>query len=64
MGGHGRGRRFDQGLWVGRLPPPGDLTIAISLPSYGIRETRRTVPANLVLDAAARSKALWKHDEL
>ena len=60
--GHGSGQRFDQRLWVSRLPPPGQISIVVSLPEHGIHETRRTLPADLVLEAAGRCEKLWADD--
>ena len=57
--GGGGGRTFDQGYWVTPLPPPGLLAFICAWPALGIAETRATVDAQLILEAAARAQLLW-----
>lgn len=59
LNGHGSRQRFEQRLWVDRLPPPGELTIAVALPGYGIQEARRTLRADLIREAGGRSGRAW-----
>lgn len=58
-GGGGGSSRFDYGYWVTPLPPPGPLTFVCAWQALGITETRTTVDAGAVLDAASRAVVLW-----
>jgi hypothetical protein len=57
--GGGAGRRFDMDYWVCPLPPPGPVTFVCAWPMHGLPETRTTVDAGLILDAAARCIEFW-----
>jgi hypothetical protein len=57
--GGGGGRSFDQGYWVTPLPPPGPLAFVCAWPVLGIAESRTTVDAALIIEAAARAQVLW-----
>ncbi len=59
-GGSGAGGlSFDAGYWVFPLPPPGRLTVAAEWPARGLAETRHELDAGAILEAAAKSEALW-----
>jgi hypothetical protein len=58
-GGGGGGRSFDQGYWVTPLPPPGPLTFVCAWPAVGITETRTTLDAAPIAQAATLAQVLW-----
>lgn len=49
--------------WVWPLPPTGPLEFICQWSMYGIAETRASIDAQLILDAAQRSVRLWPEDE-
>jgi hypothetical protein len=49
--------------WAWPLPPPGRLEFITQWPTYGIGETRVSIDAQLILDAARRSVRLWPEPE-
>lgn len=59
QGGGGAELSVDQAVWVAPLPPPGDVTIVLAWPGFGIEETRTTLDGDALLAAAARSRVLW-----
>ena len=46
-------------FWVWPLPPPGTLTFVCEWPHFQIGETRATIDAQVIIDAAARAVPLW-----
>jgi hypothetical protein len=58
-GGYGGGRRSRQEVWVWPLPPPGPVAFVCEWPRYEIPETRVTVEANLIREAAGLAEAIW-----
>jgi hypothetical protein len=58
-GGGNTGRSWNNGVWVGPLPPPGPLFFVYEWPAEGIALTRREIDAQPIIDAAGRSVALW-----
>jgi hypothetical protein len=49
--------------WAWPLPPSGPLEFVCQWPMLGIGETRVSLDAQLILDAARRSVQLWPEDE-
>jgi hypothetical protein len=49
--------------WAWPLPPAGPLEFVCEWPMFGIAETRATIDAQLILDAASRSIRLWPEDQ-
>jgi hypothetical protein len=45
--------------WAWPLPPVGPLKYVCQWPTYGITETRVSIDAQLILDAARRSVRPW-----
>ncbi len=64
QGGGGGAGNWRQFLWVWPLPPAGSLTFVCEWPALQIPVTRRTVDAQDILDAAARSEVLFPHEGL
>jgi hypothetical protein len=62
-GGWGSAYRSVSHFWVWPLPPKGPLEFVCQWPMYGIAETRVSIDAQLILDAAQRSVRLWPQDE-
>lgn len=62
MGGGGPRSHFSR-WWAWPLPPAGPLEFVFEWPAFGIPETRARIDAQLILDAAGRSIALWPEDE-
>jgi hypothetical protein len=58
-GGGGGGHRWDMGMWLWPLPPPGELVVAVQWDERGVPETLHTLDAGVVLEAAARAEHLW-----
>jgi hypothetical protein len=58
-GGHGGGRHSRQELWIWPLPPPGPVAFVCEWPRYGIPETRVTVDAALIREAARHAEEIW-----
>jgi hypothetical protein len=56
--GGGRGQRFSR-WWAWPLPPPGRLEFVCEWPALGLAETRASIEAQLIRDAAQRSVLLW-----
>ncbi len=61
-GGHGSESEAAQDLWLWPLPPPGPITFVTEWKDRGIEETRITVDARAILDAADRAIELWPAD--
>jgi hypothetical protein len=57
--GPGPGDRY----WVWGLPPPGDLTIAVEVPSLGVTEVTAALDADGVRSAAGRAQVLWGDEQ-
>jgi hypothetical protein len=49
--------------WAWPLPPSGPLEFICQWPTFGIEETRVSIDAQLILDAADRSVRLWPEDD-
>jgi hypothetical protein len=49
--------------WAWPLPPTGPLEFICQWPMYEIAETRASIDAQLILDAAQRSVRLWPEDK-
>jgi hypothetical protein len=49
--------------WAWPLPPAGPLEFICQWPTYGITETRVSIDAQLILDAARRSVRPWPESE-
>jgi hypothetical protein len=49
--------------WVWPLPPAGPVDFVCEWPVFGIPETRTTLDATPILDAARRSLQLWPENE-
>jgi hypothetical protein len=62
MGGGGGGGRWQQDFWVWPLPPTGPLSFVCEWPAAGIPLTRRSVDAQMLLDAAARARAVFPNE--
>jgi hypothetical protein len=62
MGGGGPHSFFSR-WWSWPLPPKGTLDFVIEWPMLGIGETRASIDAQLILDAADHSIRLWPEDE-
>jgi hypothetical protein len=58
-GGGGGGLNWNQKYWVWPLPPPGPLAFVCEWPAFDVPETRVEIDAQLVIDAAARSRRLF-----
>jgi hypothetical protein len=58
-GSGGGGNRFDMGLWLWPLPPPGDLTVAVAWDQQGVPETLHVLDADVILEASRRAEHLW-----
>jgi len=58
-GGGGRGR-WDQRFWLWPLPPPGSLSFVCEWPAADLSLSRADVDAQLVIDAAARARIVFK----
>lgn len=58
-GGSGTDQRWDDRYWVWPLPPPGPLTFVCEWPACGIAETRASIDATLIREAAAGAIQLW-----
>jgi hypothetical protein len=57
----GRGpRSLISRWWAWPLPPAGRLEFVTEWAEFGITETRASIDAQLILDAAARSVQLWR----
>ncbi|MDG4778725.1 hypothetical protein O7614_03580 [Micromonospora sp. WMMD961] len=63
QGGSGTNRRNDMRYWIWPLPPPGPLTFVCEWPTFKIPESRVTVDAQPIIDAANRAVELWPDDE-
>jgi hypothetical protein len=61
-GGGGTANRQVLRFWAWPLPPPGPLEFISQWPTFGIAETRVSIDAQLILDAARRSVRLWPED--
>jgi len=59
MGGRGP-RSMLSRWWAWPLPPAGRLEFVAEWPEFGVPETRASMDAQLILDAAARSVQLWR----
>jgi hypothetical protein len=61
MAGGGPRTHFSR-WWAWPLPPAGPIGFVCEWPVFGIPETRTTLDAQLILDAAGRSTQLWPED--
>ena len=57
--GGGGGCRFHHTYWVSPLPPSGPVALVCEWPAAGIPLSRREIDAQLILDAADRSRAIF-----
>lgn len=62
MGGGGP-RTHVSRWWAWPLPPAGPLDFVCEWPAFEIAETRTTLDAAVILDAAQRAIQLWPEDE-
>lgn len=62
MGGGGPRSLFTR-WWAWPLPPAGPLEFVCEWPALEIPETRASIDAQLILDAAARSSQLWRDQD-
>jgi hypothetical protein len=60
QGGGGGNGRWSMNQWLWPLPPAGPLTIIAEWPKYGIAESRATVDAGKLREAAERAENLWE----
>ena len=51
---------FDERYWLWPLPPSGSLRVDVEWPALGIELSSAEVDADVLLDAARRSRALWE----
>jgi hypothetical protein len=58
-GGGGGAHRWEQGMWLWPLPPPGPLVVVVEWPAPGLVETCVERDAGLLVEAAARAVELW-----
>ncbi|MFZ0387547.1 MAG: hypothetical protein WAL22_17930 [Solirubrobacteraceae bacterium] len=60
-GGHGGGgaSRFHQAYWISPLPPPGPVELVCEWPAVEIPVARQEIDAQLILDAAESSRAMF-----
>jgi hypothetical protein len=58
-GGGGGGGEWHQTMWVWPLPPPGPLAFVCEWPAAGLELTRREIEGQMLIDAAARARALF-----
>ena len=58
-GGGGRTYTYTDRLWLWPLPPAGALDLVLQWPAIGIGETRLSLPAAEILDAARRARPFW-----
>ena len=58
-GGGGTANRQVLRFWAWPLPPAGPLEFICQWPTFGIAETRVSIDAQLILDAARRSVQAW-----
>ena len=63
-GGGGGGGSWSQSLWIWPLPPLGPLALVCEWPAAGIPLTRVEIAAQMVLDAAARSRVIFTDEHL
>jgi hypothetical protein len=61
-GGGGTSHYNQSRWWAWPLPPSGPLKFICQWPTLGITETRVSMDAQLILDAARRSVQLWPTD--
>lgn len=61
-GGGGSSHYNHSRWWVWPLPPSGPLEFICQWPTLGITETRVSIDAQLILDAARQSVQLWPTD--
>jgi hypothetical protein len=60
MGGGGGGGRWHQDFWLWPLPPAGTVAFVCEWHPAGIALSRAEIDAQPLLDAAARSTALFR----
>lgn len=58
-GGGGGGGRWSMDQWMWPLPPDGPLTFIAEWPKYGVAESRGSVDAGALRDAAKEAQVLW-----
>jgi hypothetical protein len=61
--GGGGPHTFVSRWWAWPLPPAGPLEFVCEWPTFGIAESRASIDAQLILDAARHSIRLWPEDE-
>jgi len=61
--GGGGPHSFISRWWTWPLPPAGPLEFVCEWPTFGVAESRASIDAQLVLDAARRSIRLWPESE-
>jgi hypothetical protein len=61
-GGGGGSRTYEMRHWVWPLPPPGPVDFVCEWPAHGIGESRASLDASLIRDAASRAITLWPQD--
>ena len=62
LSGSAGGGSFDQGYWVAPLPPPGPVAVVCEWPAAGIALARHELDAQLILDAADKSRPIYCPD--
>jgi hypothetical protein len=64
MNGGGGSSHYNQSRWwAWPLPPSGSLEFICQWPAMGISETRVSIAAELILDAARHSVQIWPGDQ-
>jgi hypothetical protein len=61
--GRGGGSSYELEYWLWPLPPAGRLTFVCEWPAFAIPLTRTDVDAQLIRDAAERTRLLWGDTE-
>ncbi len=59
LGGGGGGGEWRMDQWLWPLPPAGDLTFVVAWPVSDIEETRLTLSAGPLIEAASRAQTIW-----
>jgi hypothetical protein len=63
QGGGGGNRSYAMRMWCFPLPPAGRMDVYVEWSDAGIEETKRTLDATPIVDAAPRAVTLWDFDE-
>ncbi len=61
--GGGGPHSFISRWWTWPLPPAGPLELVCEWPTFGVAESRASLDAQLILDAAGRSIRLWPEND-